>query len=394
MASERPQQVDGAEAGAWIVPALDGDWGGRVKNFVPQIYEAYVRIFHPAADAEGKEVTWAEVARRLGTTAHPEMQWHAIVGSWDSANFTDGRWPGNGPWPGELEVEKLDALCAILAEHTGTPESVYFGLSTINGATAEEWSALPEYKQIHRDWVILHGPLEAVEEIGLSSRHFTFVYAIREGEERPPDWEPPERFSRQSPNLLWPEDRAWFVASEVDFDSTLLGGSRALIEALLASPDLEVLEVGPEISLTEDADKLNPVPDPPPGRREPQDPEVLTRNSFAEQLGMLDGTVSGATVEGGVLAIEVDRGAGDWRIEAAHSDWPEGEVTGLGGTEVERIEVDPETDALRLHLAGGRDFEIAPRPRVGDDPPSWRVHTPWGMRLKHGPGLSFEFPDE
>jgi hypothetical protein len=308
MASERPRQVDGAEAGAWIVPALGGDWGGRVKNFVPQIYEAYARIFHPAADAEGQPVTWAEVARRLGTTAHPEMQWHAIVGSWDSSNFTDGRWPGSGPWPGELEVEKLDALCALLAEHTGTPESVYFGLSTINSGTAEEWSALPEYQQIHRDWVILHGPLKAVEEIALSSRHFTVVYGVREGEERPPDWEPPERFSRQSPNLLWPEDRAWFVASEVDFDSTLLGGSRVLIEALLAAPDLEVLEVGPEVSLTEDADKLNPVPDPPPGWREPQDPEVLTRDSFAEQLGMLDGTISGAVVEGGVLAIEVDRG--------------------------------------------------------------------------------------
>jgi hypothetical protein len=66
MASDQLEQVDGAVAGAWIKPALEGDWGGAVKNLVPQIYEAYARIFHPALDEDGTEVTWAEVAQRLG----------------------------------------------------------------------------------------------------------------------------------------------------------------------------------------------------------------------------------------------------------------------------------------------------------------------------------------
>ncbi len=96
------EQVDGAVAGAWIAPALRDGFGGYTKQQVPQIYEAYARILHPAWDDEGNEVTWAEVARRLGTRAHREMQWHAIVGSYDPFNFTDSRWSGGNPRTGEL----------------------------------------------------------------------------------------------------------------------------------------------------------------------------------------------------------------------------------------------------------------------------------------------------
>ena len=50
-----------------------------------------------------------------------------------------------------------------------------------------------------------------------------------------PDW--------RTPNLLWPDDHAWCLATEVDLDSTVVGGTRALVDQLLATPDLEVLEV-------------------------------------------------------------------------------------------------------------------------------------------------------
>jgi hypothetical protein len=394
---DRPKQVDGAEAGAWIVPALEGDWGGRVKNFIPQIYEAYARIFHPVTDEDGGETTWAEVARRLGTTAHPEMQWHAIVGSYDSSNFTDSRWPGGDPWPGELETEKLDPLCAILAAHTRTPESTYFGMSTIHAGVADEWAALPLHEQRARDWVVLKGALAAIDEITLSDRHpgISLIYAYPKGQAPPPDYVPPERFSRESPNLIWPEDRAWFVASEVDYDSTLMGGNRALIDAVLASPDLEALEVDSETSLTEDADKLNPVPDPPSGWGEPQDPEVLTRNHFEDTFEMLSGAIRVATANGGILRLEVENATGpDWRVEAERSAWPADAVEALASATIEKLELGSE-DEMRLHLSGGDTFEIVPRPREADDePPSWRVKMLGGMTLKCGPRLFFEFPDE
>jgi hypothetical protein len=391
------EQVDGALAGAWIKPALESDWGGRVKNLVPQIYEAYARIFHPAHDEEGNEVTWEEVTRRLGTVAHREMQWHAIVGSWDPTGFTDSRWSGGDPYPGDLVEEKIDLLCGILARHTGTPESTYFGMSTIHAGVRDEWPDAPQYEQHARDWVVLRGPLAAVDQIAVSDRHpgIAVLHFYPKGQAPPPDYEPPEQWRRQTPDLIWPEDRSWFVQTEVDFDSTVVGGSRALIDALLGAPELEVWEVDGEVSLTEDADKLNLVPDPPPGAREPQDPKVLTREGFAEHLGMLSGTVTAVSTDLGILALEVGGpGPGAWSVIAEHSTRSAGDAADLIGATVQRVEVDPQTDALLLHIADRPAFEVRPLPREDDDPPSWRVRTPFGITLKHGPELLYEFRGE
>lgn len=43
-----------------------------------------------------------------------------------------------------------------------------------------------------------------------------------------------------TPSAWWPEDRAWCVATEIDAQSTQIGGSAALIQRLLADPSLEV----------------------------------------------------------------------------------------------------------------------------------------------------------
>jgi hypothetical protein len=52
-----------------------------------------------------------------------------------------------------------------------------------------------------------------------------------------------------SPNLIWPTDRAWLLASEIDFDSTLIGGSDALVEAIMDSDGIEAARVGATDSL-------------------------------------------------------------------------------------------------------------------------------------------------
>jgi hypothetical protein len=57
--------------------------------------------------------------------------------------------------------------------------------------------------------------------------------------------------------LIWPSDRAWFAATEIDFDSTLVGGSRELIDSLLAAATLDSWLVGPDDSLAADADRIN-----------------------------------------------------------------------------------------------------------------------------------------
>ena len=49
-------------------------------------------------------------------------------------------------------------------------------------------------------------------------------------------------FAHQSANLWWPADRAWCVATEIDFAWTYVGGTRAVVDALLADPRLDAVE--------------------------------------------------------------------------------------------------------------------------------------------------------
>ncbi len=396
MASGKLMQVDGAIAGAWIEPRLDG-WGGKVKEQIPQIYDAYVRIFHPASDEKGTPVTWAEVATALGSTAHREMQWHAIVGSHDSSGFEGSRWAGGNPNISELDEEPLAALCAILGRHMGSPERCYFGVSTIHAGVEEEFPDEPLLRMPHRDFVILAGPLSAVDQIAISNTHSTvisFSAVVPTEDGPPPDPDPSTYVWEVSPNLIWPENRAWFVATEYDFDSTLVGGSRALIDMILDSPDLEAWEVDLKVSLENDADKINPVPDPPSGFDEPGDPDELQRSFFTETLEMLRGQVLDAGVtDSGVLEVEIGGpGESRWRLTAENSDWSSIDPMALKSLAVEAIELDPETDALRCRLSDGSLFDVRPLERkADDDPPSWRIEIPSGLVLKHGPDLLVDF---
>jgi hypothetical protein len=67
-------------------------------------------------------------------------------------------------------------------------------------------------------------------------------------------------FDPQSPNLLWPQDQSWCLATEIDFDSTLVAGSTHLVEAVLAASDLEAWRVQEGDDLTAYANVINAAP--------------------------------------------------------------------------------------------------------------------------------------
>jgi hypothetical protein len=104
-------------------------------------------------------------------------------------------------------------------------------------AVSAEVLAGPRLRHPHRGYLLFRGDLTAALDMG--NRPF-------------PDW-----FVPQSPNILWPEDRSWCVATEIDFDSTLVGGSAALVAAILADPDLETWPVDPDDNLSRNGDKIN-----------------------------------------------------------------------------------------------------------------------------------------
>lgn len=64
-----------------------------------------------------------------------------------------------------------------------------------------------------RRYVLLRGPVEAATQL--------------------PDPGEPGSFRR--PDLWWPDDRRWFVATDTDFWSLYVGGDEAMIDELAAS---------------------------------------------------------------------------------------------------------------------------------------------------------------
>ncbi len=76
-------------------------------------------------------------------------------------------------------------------------------------------------------------------------------------------WQDPELAVRgfaqtaHCPSLVWPDDRAWILVTEVDYDSTIVGGTSELIRALCADPRLEALPIREGADLTWDADEVN-----------------------------------------------------------------------------------------------------------------------------------------
>jgi hypothetical protein len=67
----------------------------------------------------------------------------------------------------------------------------------------------------------------------------------------------PFPFFDQSPNLWWPDDRAWFVATEIDFDSTFVGGDDPLIAVLVTDRRLEALPIALSARADAAADRVN-----------------------------------------------------------------------------------------------------------------------------------------
>ena len=262
MLSDDLQLTDGASAGVWMRPRLEGEIG-TVASQVPKDFDAYARIFHRAEDPEGNPVRWAEVAAASGTIPHKEMQWHAIVGQPSYRPNGESKWPGQVPSVGEIDIPILDALCEVLALESADPDHCFFGLCTINSwEDAFSKAELRGHRLLKlplgRDHIVLAGPLSAVDQI-LDERGSMSVAVYAKDSEPPSEDELDElnKPGRGAPNLIWPADRSWLVVSEVDFDSTLVGGSAGLIHAIVESPELEAWQVEPIDSLTEGADKVN-----------------------------------------------------------------------------------------------------------------------------------------
>lgn len=199
----------------WYVNAIDwpADWRFVVGTFVPPVFAAYVRILHPVGGR-----SWAEVARERGVIVGPDTIYRDVVGPDAEPSNTVG-WPQDGHLVGSV----MTPLVEDLRPATGTPDQVWFALwegygglqlpaatprfavpakerfvqtASSPGESGSGWSDYPGLPYSgFRAYFLFHGPLDAVRDFPRSAA-----------------W--PQNPREQSPNIWWPQDRAWCVASE------------------------------------------------------------------------------------------------------------------------------------------------------------------------------------
>ncbi|WP_300007817.1 hypothetical protein [Pseudonocardia sp.] len=113
-----------------------------------------------------------------------------------------------------------------LARFTSTPEHCYFCLW-------EGYSDIPLPREVrdgplvtlpHRRYALLRGPLAAIDR---------WEHELGAGQPIAP------------PAFVWPADRSWCLASDVDPHWAGIGGSRAAMDALLADPRLDAVVARP-----------------------------------------------------------------------------------------------------------------------------------------------------
>ena len=229
---------DAAEA-SWIAPRLMSFASG-VGAWVPPVFDAYVRILHPALLADGGPVRWAEVAEWSGGTVHALAQFHQM----SRPRGPDLPAPpfAAPPRSGVLEPGTLDAMCETLVRRTATPDLCYFGVWEGFGWTPTVAGSAARLELPERGYLLFRGPLSAIGDLGWS---WSAGFGGASG------------FNRESPSIVWPSDRSWFVATEVDLDSTLVGGSVGLVDELLADERLEAWPVSATDPTDAGSDSIN-----------------------------------------------------------------------------------------------------------------------------------------
>jgi hypothetical protein len=205
----------------WIAPLLRPR-SYQVAMMAPQGFEAYARVFHPfsetefLADDEFEEefISWAEMARRHGRTAHALMEHETIQGDED-AQVADSMSPG-----------QFAALLALLTRYT-TAESAWFLWGPHDDAALRGY---PQLELTWRSYYLLHGPLSAYADF--------------------PD----------NPAYWWPEDRAWCLSTDMDFEWSYLGGPAQCVAQAVATPVIDALETRPQNPARAGMDLINRQP--------------------------------------------------------------------------------------------------------------------------------------
>lgn len=160
---------------------------------------------------------------------------------------------------GHLASAPLRALVDILARHTATSAECFFalweGYGDIHGGEAASFltafSGSPSWptRMFTKEKPkappppafppqVMDGPLLQLH----GEQYFLFAGAVGDaGEWGASSWGNGVPRGINSPNLMWPQDHAWFVTTNLESTWTGVGGSARLVDDLLQDDRLEVV---------------------------------------------------------------------------------------------------------------------------------------------------------
>jgi hypothetical protein len=139
-----------------------------------------------------------------------------------------------GASPGE--TDQWRALLRLLAADSAHPDDCYFGLWEGWGfpESARRWPtfAVPRDAQIPaRSYFLFHGSLSEAEIWGPPAQAGI--------------WGRPEFSHGGTPAFVWPADRTWYVAADIDPHWAGIGASVPTIKQLIADRRLDAVEADP-----------------------------------------------------------------------------------------------------------------------------------------------------
>ena len=221
----------------WVQESLS-DFG-TLRALLPGGFPAYARVFHPAYldGEEERPIRWSTVASWTGRTVHPLMQFPHIASLNEDPHvmYEDPPW-GSHPRIGSIPERECRTLVEVLRSFTSTPGNCFFCLwEGYGNIDTRLYKASSRVRAPGRDHLLFRGSIDGI-----------MAFLARDG----PFW-------GHSPNIWWPEDRAWCVATDIDLYDTYVGGSREFIEAVLSNPDLEALPTTLDARLALGGDTIN-----------------------------------------------------------------------------------------------------------------------------------------
>lgn len=204
----------------WWLEQLD-DWhpGLPVGCFVPRSLPAVCRLLHPWQDQADRLVRWNDVVAVTDAADRAELARRVSGARYGKETPVNTAALGE-PREGQLDLHSATPLIGTLARATTTPDDVFFAVW--NGWGDIPPTRFPGAAQLDtpaRGHFLLRGPLEGA---------LTSVSASSVG---------PDPVS----GIWWPEDRAWLVHTEVDFDWTFIAGTKTLMQDLGRHRALEVM---------------------------------------------------------------------------------------------------------------------------------------------------------